>query len=63
MKNGVAVSFEKWQSNRETYAISPSNGIDRESIFGFRHGYGLLRVQLNWVEFDKARNKFSRRLE
>jgi hypothetical protein len=49
MKNGVAVLFErKWQNDCETYAISPSNGIDRESIFGFRHGW-VMRVQLNWA--------------
>jgi hypothetical protein len=32
--------------NRETYAISPSNGIDGESIFGSRHGW-VMRVQLS----------------
>jgi hypothetical protein len=35
-----------FERNRETYTISPSNGIDRESIFGFRHGW-VMRVQLS----------------
>ena len=50
MKNGVAVRKED-QNNRETYAISPSNGIDRECMFGFRHGR-VMRDQLNWHEWQ-----------
>lgn len=50
MKNGVAVRKED-QNNRETYAIRPSNGIDRECMFGFRHGR-VMRDQLNWHEWQ-----------